>query len=152
MVYKDTVDYQPIPSQLISRIHYLIFLWNPKGFIFPVPLLIFFQNLYILPWLKKSFKFMVLIKIIGKFICGSKNWICSLLLMPPNQTQTLAQSFIITLQAQQNYPFLLKVVFWKSIFSPAEKRGGGGVGGIVGFMQLKKIPKLNLRGYCPQFW
>ena len=72
MVYKHFVDYHPIPSQLISRIHYLIFLWNPKGFIFPVPLLIFFQNLYILLWLKKSFKFMVWIKINGKFICGSK--------------------------------------------------------------------------------
>ena len=61
MVYKHFVDYHPIPSQLISRIHYLIFLWNPKGFIFPVPLLIFFQNLYVLPGLKKSFKFMDLL-------------------------------------------------------------------------------------------
>ena len=128
MVYKHTVNYHPIPSQLISRIHYLIFLWNPKGFIFPVPFLIFFQNLYILPWLKKSFKFMVLIKIIGKFICGSKNWICLFLLMAPNQTQTLPQSSIITIQAKGNF---LKIYFF-----PSRKAGGGGGGGRAGLWGL----------------
>ena len=35
MVNKHTVDYDPSLSQLISRIHPVIFLWNPKGFIFP---------------------------------------------------------------------------------------------------------------------
>ena len=33
MVNKNTADYQPSPSQLISRIQPLIFLWTPKGFI-----------------------------------------------------------------------------------------------------------------------
>ena len=33
MVNKDTVNYQPSPLQLISRIHSLIFLWTSKGFI-----------------------------------------------------------------------------------------------------------------------
>ena len=35
IVNKHTVDYHPSPSQLISRIHTLIFLWNPMGFISP---------------------------------------------------------------------------------------------------------------------
>ena len=35
IVNKHTVDYHPIPSQLISRIQTIIFLWAPKGFISP---------------------------------------------------------------------------------------------------------------------
>ena len=41
--------------QLTSRIQPLIFLWTPKGFIFPEPFLDFFLNLYILPWLQNLF-------------------------------------------------------------------------------------------------
>ena len=59
IVNKCTVDYHPNPSQLISRIHTLIFLWNPKGFISPESFLNFFLNLYIPPWLHKNFKFSV---------------------------------------------------------------------------------------------
>ena len=59
IVNKHNVDYHPSPSQLISRIHTLIFLWNPKGFIFPESFLNFFLNLYIPPWLQKNFKFSV---------------------------------------------------------------------------------------------
>ena len=66
MVNKHTVDYHPSPSQLISRIHTLIFLWTRKGFISPESFLNFFLNLYIPPWLQKSLKFMV--KITGKYI------------------------------------------------------------------------------------
>ena len=51
--------YYPSPSQLISRINPLIFLWTPKGFISPESFLNFFLNLYIPPWLQKSFKFIV---------------------------------------------------------------------------------------------
>ena len=60
IVNKHAVDYHPSPSQLISKIHTLIFLWKPKGFISPESSLNFFLNLYIPPWLRKSFKFTVL--------------------------------------------------------------------------------------------
>ena len=60
MLNKNTVDYHPSPSQLISRIHTLIFLWTPKGFISPESFLNFFLNLYIPRWLRKSFKFILL--------------------------------------------------------------------------------------------
>ena len=60
MVNKHTVDYHPHPSQLISWIHPLIFLWSPKGFISPKPFLNFFLNLYIPLCLWKGFKFIVL--------------------------------------------------------------------------------------------
>ena len=35
MVSEHTVDYHPIPSELISRIHLLIYLGTPKGLIYP---------------------------------------------------------------------------------------------------------------------
>ena len=38
----------------------IIFLWPPKGFIFPEYFLNFLLNLYSPPWLRKSFKFIVL--------------------------------------------------------------------------------------------
>ena len=60
MVNEHIFDYHPSPSELTSRIHPLIFLWTPKEFISPEYLLNFFSNLYIPPWLRKSFKFIVL--------------------------------------------------------------------------------------------
>ena len=71
MVKKHTVDYGPSPSRLPSKIYHLIFLWTPKGFISPESFLKYFVNLYIPPWIWKSFKFMV--KITGKYIFVSKN-------------------------------------------------------------------------------
>ena len=76
MVSKHTVDYHPIPSQLISRIYPLIFLWTRKGFMSPASFLNIFLDLYIPPWLWKSFKFIVLrllqihlwVKILNLFI------------------------------------------------------------------------------------
>ena len=112
MVNKHTVDYHPSPSQLISRIHTLIFLWTPKGFISPESFLNFFLNLYIPPWLWKSFKVIVLRLL--QYICESKNWICSFLIMPPSKI--LPQVFIIILQAGGNCPFLPNSVFWRYFF------------------------------------
>ena len=80
------------------------------------------------------------IKITGKYICESKNWIWSFLLMPPSKT--LLQVFIITTQAEGNYSFLPNKVFWRSIFYPAERE--------VWIMELKKLSKLKLRGYRSQ--
>ena len=49
-----TVDYHHSPSELASRIHPLIFIWSPKGFISLEHFLNFFSNLYILLWLQKT--------------------------------------------------------------------------------------------------
>ena len=69
MVNKHTVDYHPSPSQLISKIHALIFVWNPpEGFISPESFLNFFLNLYIPSWSQKSFKFIVLILLANTFV------------------------------------------------------------------------------------
>ena len=58
MVNKHSVDYHLIPSQLNLRIHTLIFLLNPKGFVSPESFFNFILNLYV-PWLRKSFEFSV---------------------------------------------------------------------------------------------
>ena len=71
MIEEHTVDYQPSPSELTSRRHPLISSWSPKEFISPEHLLNFFSNLYIPPWLQKSFKFMV-IRLLENTIVGQK--------------------------------------------------------------------------------
>ena len=71
MENKHTVDYHPNPSKLTSMIHPLIFLWIPKGFVSPESFWNFFLNLYITPWLWKSFKFKVL-RILANTFVGQK--------------------------------------------------------------------------------
>ena len=51
IVNKHTVDYHPSPSELTSRIHFLTFLWTPKGCISPEYFLKFFSKLYDPPFL-----------------------------------------------------------------------------------------------------
>ena len=47
-------------KQTYCQLPIIIFLWTPKGFISPESFLNFLLNLYIPPWLPKSFKFIVL--------------------------------------------------------------------------------------------
>ena len=47
-------------KQTYSQLSIIIFLWTPKSFISPESFLNFLLNLYIPPWLPKSFKFIVL--------------------------------------------------------------------------------------------
>ena len=49
------------------------------------------------------------VKITEKYISGSKNLICSFLLMPSNKNRP--QAFIIIAQAQGNYPFFQSSLF-----------------------------------------
>ena len=133
------VDYHPSPSEFTSKIHHLIFLWTPKGFISLEYFLIFFPNLYIPPWLKIMFQIHG-VKITGKHISESKNWICSFLLMVPSKT--LPQVFIITTPGRRKLPISPKQSFLKIYFTPADRERT---------MELKIWPKLNLEGYWLQF-
>ena len=54
------------------------------------------------------------VRITGKYICESKNWIYSFLLMPTSKT--LPQVFIIILQTEGNCPFLPNNVFFFFFF------------------------------------
>ena len=126
MVNKHTVDYHPIPPQLTSRIHPLIFLWT----ISPEPFLNFFLNLYIPPWLWKSFKFMVLRLLANTFTHTPK--------------QKSPPGFYHYPPGRRKLPIPPEQRFLKIYFSPVE-RGRG-----VRIMELKKLPKLNLQGYWSQ--
>ena len=135
MVNEHTVDYHPSSSESTWSIHSLIFQWTPEGFISP--------EHFVKPVYPTMFaeKFQIYgIKVTGKYICESKNWICSFLLMYPSKT--FPQVLLISPQAEGNYKFLLNSVLWKSISSQAEVEGR--------IMEQKKRSKLNLRGYCSQ--
>ena len=138
MVNKHTVDYHPSPSQLISRIHTLIFLWTPKGFISPESFLNFFLNLYIPPWLWKSFKVIVLRLL--QYICESKNWICSFLIMTPSKT---LPRFLSLSSRQTEIAHSSRTTFFEDIFSWGE-RGGEDYG-------VEKITKIK-KGIGHKFW
>ena len=109
MVSEHTVDYHHSLSELVSRIYSLLFVWTLKGFISTE----YFFNFFLKPvyptMVVERFQICVY-KITGKYICKSKNWIRSFLLMPPSET--LLQVLIMISHAEGNYSL--------STFSPAE--------------------------------
>ena len=107
MVSKHTVYYHPNPSQLTSRIHSLIFLCTPKRYISPEFFLEFFLNLYIPPWLRKSFKFMVLRLLADTFLSEK---IESVDLLRGYLSQVLINSTIVaTLTFSKSYNMVMKL-------------------------------------------
>ena len=100
------INYHPSPLEFTSRIHRLIFLWNPKGFISPKYFLNFFSNLYIPPWLQESFKFMVLRLLENTFVSQKTEFV--------PQAKVSPRFLSSTLQAEGTYPFHPNKVFWKS--------------------------------------
>ena len=85
-------------KQTYCRLPIIIFLWTPKGFS-PHSLSWIFSWTCIFHHGCESFKF-----IVCKYICESKNWICSSLLMLPRKT--LPHVFIIIPQADRNCTLL----------------------------------------------
>ena len=117
MVNKHTVDYHP----LTSRIHPLIFLWTPKGFISPESFLIFFLNLYIPPWLRKSFKFMVLRLLANTFVSQKIN----LFIFIHVPKQNSHSGFYHYPPGRRNLPIPPEQCFL--YFFPIRKGNGGGL-------------------------
>ena len=122
-VNEHTINYHPSPSELTSRIHPLIFPWTPKGYISPAYFLNCFSKNYIYPTMFAE-KFQIHgVKITGKYICESKNSICSFLILhPPPKKKTSPRFLSLPLKAEGNYPFSPNNVFLKSIF-PQQKGG-----------------------------
>ena len=58
------------------------------------------------------------VKITGKYICESKNWICSFLIV-----QNSPPGSYYYPQAERNYPPLQNSLFWRSLFFPSRKGG-----------------------------
>ena len=94
----------------------------------------FFSNLYILPWLHKSCKFMVLRLLANTFVSQTIKFVHFYSCPQAN----LSPRFLSSPQVEVNYPFLLNSIFWKSFFS--NRKGGENYG-------VEKMPKLHLQGY-----
>ena len=146
LVNKHIVDYELSPSQLVSRIHPLIFLWTTlilhisiyfyisKGFISRIFLDFFLKPIYSIMITEKFQIYSV--KITGKYICESKNWICSFLLMAPSFRflSTPPSGFWHYPPGRRKLPTPPEQRFLK-FFSWAERRKR--------ITELEKIPKLT---------
>ena len=131
MVNKHTVNYHPSPWQLISRIHTVMFLWTPKGFISPESFLNFFLNLYIPLWLRKSFKF-ILLRLLQIHLWVKK--IESVHFYSCHQAK-LSPRFLSLSRRETGIAYSSRTAFLEFIFSWGE-RGER-------IMELKKTPKLT---------
>ena len=131
MVNKYSVDYQPNPSQLIWRIHRLMFPWTPKGFISPESFLNFFLNPYIPLWLRKSFKF-ILLRLLQIHLWVKK--LESVHFYSCHQAK-LCPMFLSLSRRETGIAYSSRTAFLEYIFSWGE-RGER-------IMELKKIPKLR---------
>ena len=135
MVNEQIVDYHPSLSELTSRIHHLMFLWTPKGFIFsPEYFLNLLSNLYTA--VAESFKFIGLRLLENAFVSQK---IESFYFYSCLQVKLSPRFLSLPLQAGGNYPFPLNSVLY--IF-PQQKGWK--------IMELKKWPKLILQGYRSQ--
>ena len=105
-------------KQTHSRLPIIILLWTPKGFISPESFLNFFLNLCIPPWLRKSFKFLVL-RLLQLHL-----WVKKLNLF--NFTHTPKQN---SPPCFYHYPYADRnSIFWRYFFL-SRKNGVGGLGG-----------------------
>ena len=138
MVSKHTVDYHPSAAQLISRIHHLIFLWIPKGFISPESLLNFFLNLYIPPWLRKSFKFTVL-RLLQIHLQVKK---LNLFIFTHAPKQNFPPSFYHYPPGRRELPISPEQCFWRYFF--LRRKGAENYG-------VEKNTKIN-KGIGHKFW
>ena len=115
MAKKHTADYHPSPSQLTSRIQPLIFLWVPKGFISLEFFFSFFLSLSIPPWLRKSFKYMVLRLLVTTFVSQKLNLL--IFTYAPKQRE-------ITPPRQKEITHSSQTVFSEDLFFHCRKGGG----------------------------
>ena len=93
LVNEHTVDYNPNSLKLASRMQALT--WAPKRFISTEHFLTFFSNLYIPPWLWKSFKFKVLGLLTDIFVSQKiefKNLSPRILLLSPRPKEIIYSS------------------------------------------------------------
>ena len=128
MINKHTVGYHPSSSQLTSRIHPLrIFL---EFFPIPVNSTMFVEMFQIYG-----------VKITGKYIYESKNWICSFLVEPQAK---LSPGFYHYPQTEGNYLFPPEQRFLKIHFSPAEKQKAGGRRGLCSWKKNTEIKPMRV--------
>ena len=110
-------------QQNIKQIHcqlpIIIFLWTPKGFIFPESFVNVLLNLYIPPWLRKSFKFIML------RLLQTHLWVKKLNLFDFTHApkQNSPPRFYHYSPGRRELPIPSRTAFSKDIFSWAERGG-----------------------------
>ena len=100
----------------------------------------FFLNLYIPPWLQKSFKFMML-RLLANIFMSQKIESVHFYSCPQAK---LSPRFLSLPLKQNEITHSSWTVFSEDLFFPQQKVGEERI------MERKKLPKLNLRGYCSQ--
>ena len=157
-----TVDNHPSPSKLTSRIHLLMFIWTPMEFIYHsrICLELFLKLVY--PTIVAK-KFQIHgVKITGKYICESKNWICSFLLMP--SSKIIPQVLIITTPDRRKSNISPEQHLLKILLFPSRKEEDYGAEKITkiklarilvtSFDKFHHFCNLDIFGFCfvvPQF-
>ena len=112
----------------------VIFLWTPKDINSLESFLNFLLNLYILPWLQKSFKFIVL-RLLQIHLWVKKFCSCPQAKLPaPPRSPRPPQVFIVISQVDRNCPFLPNSIFRRYFFLSRKR--------VERNMELKKLPKL----------
>ena len=125
-VNEHTVNYHPSPSELTSTIHPLIFPWTPKGYISPAYFLNCFSRNYIYPTMFAE-KFQIHgVKITEKYICESKNSICSFLILHPPRPKKKKSppGFYHYHSRQKEIIHFPQTTFFENLFFPSRKGGG----------------------------
>ena len=134
IVNKHSVDYYSSLSQLTSRIHPLIFLWTSKGFISPESYLNFFLNLHISPWLRKSFKFLIL-RLLANTSVSQKIEVIYFYSCPQVK---LSHRFLSSPPGRRNLRIPPKQRFLKIYFFPADRENYG-----ERYYEVEKVTKIK---------
>ena len=126
-------------KQTYCQLPIIIFLWTPKSFISPESFLNFLLNLYIPPWLPRSFKFILLrllqIHLLFKKLKSVQFYSCPQAKLSPR--------FLSLSPRQTGIAHSSRTAFSEDIFSWAERGGEDYV--------VEKITKIN-KGIGHKFW
>ena len=116
MVNAHTVNYKPFASELTSRIRTLSYLYRILRGLFLQNNSWIFSNLYISPWLCKSFKFMVF-RLLGNTFLSQK---MNLIIFTHAYKQKSPPGSYHHPQAEESYPFPIT----HYLHSPSRKERG----------------------------
>ena len=131
MVNKNTVDYYPNPYHLVSRMHTLIFLYTPEGFISPEYFLDFFPKPAYSTLVARKFQ-IYSVKITANIFVSQK--IESVLFYSWHESK-LSSRFLSLSCKQMGSTHSSQTVFFKDTFCWGENGER--------IIELEKIPKLT---------
>ena len=138
MVNKNTVDYYPNPYHLVSRMHTLIFLYTPEGFISPEYFLDFFPKPAYSTLVAKKFQ-IYSVKITANIFVSQKIESVHFNSCP---WAKFSPKFLLLSPRQTGIAHSSRTAFFEDIFSWGERRRG---------LWSWKNTKIN-KGVSHKFW